>query len=279
MRREKAHWLLENYRTSVRRACRLVDLSTSMFYYARAERHDELLRMRMRELARTRVRYGFWRLYILLRREGFTDNHKRMYRVYCEEQLNLRTKRPHRSRSAANRLDRMEPGQLNQVWSMDFLLDGLFDGSRFRVLAVVDNWSKKCLCLLVGKSLKGADVRDALDRIALAEQAVPLRLQCDNGSEFISKEVDRWAYENQVTLDFSRPGKPTDNPYVESFNGKFRDECLSTNWFLSLTHAQELIDQWRWDYNHIRPHSSLGDLPPEMFINTQPLISENSILE
>jgi len=274
-----AVWLLDNYRTSVRRACRCVMLTTSMYYYRRADKADELLRMRMREIAATRVRYGFWRIYVLLRREGFADNHKRMYRVYIEEQLNLRTKRPRRNRSGAHRLERMNSGGPNQVWSMDFLSDALFDGSRFRILAVVDNWSKKCLCLRVGKSLKGSDVRDELEQIATVEQAVPKRLQSDNGSEFISKEVDRWAFENHVTMDFSRPGKPTDNPYVESFNGKFRDECLSANWFLSLGQAQQIVDRWKWEYNHERPHSSLDDLTPEEYITSQLQMAENSILD
>lgn len=253
-------WLLDNYRTSVRRACLCVMLTTSMVYYRRANKADELLRMRMREIAATRVRYGFWR-------------------VYIEEQLNLRTKRPRRNRSGAHRLERMNSGGPNQVWSMDFLSDALFDGSRFRILAVVDNWSKKCLCLRVGKSLKGSDVSDELEQIATVEQAVPKRLQSDNGSEFISKEVDRWAFENHVTMDFSRPGKPTDNPYVESFNGKFRDECLSANWFLSMGQAQQIVDRWKWEYNHERPHSSLDDLTPEEYITSQLQMADNSILD
>jgi putative transposase len=162
---------------------------------------------------------------------------------------------------------------------MDFLQDNLFNGARFRILAIVDNCRKKCLSLLAGKSLKGVDVRQELSNIALCENTLPKRIQCDNGSEFISKEVDRWAYENKVTLDFSRPGKPTDNPYVESFNGKFRDECLSVNWFLSLEDAQEKMEDWRWEYNHFRPHSSLNDLSPQEFVNLHPVKPENSTYE
>lgn len=271
-------YLQEQYRASVRRACKTVMLSKSMYYYRYKDRGDELLRMRIRELASSRVRFGFWRIYLVLRREGFRDNHKRMYRIYKEEGLNLRSKRPRRSRSAAHRLERLQTPMINQVWSMDFLQDSLFNGSRFRILAVVDNCSKKCLGLLAGKSLKGIDVRQELSNIALCENTLPTRIQCDNGSEFISKEVDRWAYENKVTLDFSRPGKPTDNPYVESFNGKFRDECLSVHWFLSLEDAQEKIDDWRWDYNHFRPHSSLNDLTPQQYINLHPPNTENSTL-
>ena len=227
----------------------------------------------------TRVRYGFNRIFVLLRREGFIDNHKRVYRVYKEEGLNLRSKRPRRSRSAAHRLDRLETQAINRIWSMDFVQDALFNGNRFRILAIVDNYSKKCLSLLTGQSLKGSDVQQELSNIVLCEGAIPERIQCDNGSEFISKEVDRWAYENKVTLDFSRPGKPTDNPYVESFNGKLRDECLSVNWFLSLKDASEKIENWRWEYNHFRPHSSLNDLSPQEFINLHKNEPENSILE
>lgn len=150
---------------------------------------------------------------------------------------------------------------------MDFVQDALFNGERFRVLTVVDNCSKICHGLLAGKSLRGIDVVAELSRICLTEGRFPERIQCDNGSEFISKEMDLWAYSNGVTLDFSRPGKPTDNPYVESFNGKFRDECLSVNWFLSLDDARQKIEDFRWEYNHFRPHSALNDLTPKEFVN------------
>lgn len=268
-KKEMSIWLKVNFQVSVSRACQCVLLARSMFYYKSNRRDDSLLRMRINEIAKTRIRYGFWRIFILLRREGFTDNHKRVYRIYREEGLNLRTKRPRRNRAGAHRFERIENSGLNKVWSMDFLQDALFNGSRFRILAVVDNFSKKCLGLVVGKSLKGVDVVNQLKEICLVENCKPERIQCDNGSEFISKEVDKWAYENGVILDFSRPGKPTDNPYVESFNGKFRDECLSTNWFLSLEDAREKIDYWKREYNFFRPHSSLNDLAPQEFINLQ----------
>ena len=180
--------------------------------------------------------------------------------------MSLRSKRPRRSRSAAHRLERLLTPDINKPWSMDFVQDALFNGSRFRILVVVDKYTKKCLSLLVGQSLKGVDVQEELGNIAFMEGTCPVRIQCDNGSEFISKEVDRWAYQNKVTLDYSRPGKPTGNPYIESFNGKFRDECLSVNWFLSLEDASDKIEQWRREYNHFRPHSSLDDYSPQEFI-------------
>jgi putative transposase len=270
-------WLKTNFQVSVSRACQCVLLARSMFYYKAERRDDSLLRMRINEIARTRIRYGFWRIFILLRREGFTDNHKRVYRIYREEGLNLRSKRPRRHRACAHRLERVENSSINKVWSMDFVQDALFNGSRFRILAVVDNFSKKCLGLVVGRSMKAVDVVAALSEICLVENIFPGYIQCDNGSEFISKELDKWAYEHKVTLDFSRPGKPTDNPYVESFNGKFRDECLSVNWFLDLEDAKEKIELWRWDYNLLRPHSSLNDLSPQEFINLQQNTSETLI--
>ena len=207
-----------------------------------------------------------WRLYTLLRREGWKGNHKRVHRIYKEEGLNLRSKRPRRSKSAAHRLERVASLQLYQCWSIDFVSDALFDGRKFRALTIVDNCSRECLAIEVGQSLKGTDVVRVLERLKRTRDLVAERIQADNGSEFISKELDRWAYENQVTMDFSRPGKPTDNPFIESFNGSFRDECLNAHWFLSLEDAAQKIEDWRTEYNHYRPHSSLDDRTPAEFI-------------
>lgn len=215
-----------------------------------------------------RVRYGFWRICILLKREGWKDNHKRIYRIYKEEGLNLRSKRPRRSKSGAHRLERLELTAIHQCWSMDFVADQLFDGRRFRALTLVDNFSRYCLAIRIGQSIKGMDVVRIMEEVKLACKATPRRIQVDNGSEFISKDFDRWAYENKVTLDYSRPGKPTDNPFIESFNGSFRDECLNTNWFLSFEDAKEKIEGWRKEYNQFRPHSSLdGKTPQEVFFD------------
>ncbi|MDO6811330.1 IS3 family transposase [Zobellia galactanivorans] len=256
------------YNISIQRCCKLVLLHKSVFYYkAKGRRSDKLLRMRMNEIAAVRVRYGFWRIHILLRREGFMDNHKRMYRVYCEEGLNLRSKRPKRNRSAAHRQpSEGNASSLNECWSMDFVCDQFYNGNRFRALTVVDNYSRKCLAIHAGKSLKGSDVVQVMEAITFGNEVLPKRVKVDNGSEFISKILDKWAYENNVELDFSRPGKPTDNPFIESFNGSFRDECLNANWFFSLEDAQEKFDIWREDYNGFRPHSSLGDMSPNEYI-------------
>ena len=159
-------------------------------------------------------------------------------------------------------MDRPDIVRVNQCWSMDFMTDQLFDGKRFRALTVVDNFSRKCHAIEVGQSLKGIDVVAVMNRLKAENGALPKRIQVDNGSEFISKEFDRWAFENQVTLDYSRPGRPTDNPFIESFNGSLRDECLNTNWFLSLDDAKDKIESFRRDYNEYRPHSSLLGLTP-----------------
>lgn len=220
-----------------------------------------MLRMRIKEIAHARVKYGYERIYILLRREGWHVNHKRVYRIYCEEGLHLRRKRPKRRVASAVRLERPDISNINQCWSMDFVADELFDGKRIRCLTVVDNFSRECLAIHVNKSIKADDVVGVIQRL----KAAPKRVQVDNGSEFISKALDKWAYDNHVTLDFSRPGKPTDNPFIESFNGSFREECLNCHWFMSLTDAQDKIEQWRQEYNFERPHTSLENLTPNEY--------------
>lgn len=237
----------------------------SGWYYKAHRRPDGPLRQRIKEIAAVRIRYGLWRIFILLRREGWKDGANRVYRIYKEEGLNLRSKRPRRNKAAAHRLERVENIYLHQCWSMDFVSDNLFNGQRFRCLTVVDNFSRFCQAIRVGKSLKGSDVVEVMESLKRENQLVPERIQVDNGSEFISKDLDKWAYENKVILDYSRPGKPTDNPFIESFNGSFRDECLNTHWFLSLEDAYEKISDWVAEYNHYRPHSSLkGKTPAEV---------------
>lgn len=172
-------------------------------------------------------------------------------------------KTPRRHVSAARRQQRPVLTHVDQCRSMDFVSDNLFNGRRFRALTVVDNFSRECLASHAGKSLKGEDVVRIMEALR-----VPVRIQTDNGSEFISKSLDKWVYEHGVTMDFSRPGKPTDNPFIESFNGSLRDECLNIHWFLSLEDAQEKPDNWRREYNHERTHSSLNDMTPAKFIRS-----------
>jgi putative transposase len=197
--------------------------------------------MRLKELAAARVRYGYRRLHILLRREGWQINAKRVYRLYCEENLGLRTRTPRRRVSCRTRVGRPEPEQINDCWAMDFMADELFDGRRIRVLTIVDHFSRESLALEVGQWFRGQDVARVLTRIG-SERGLPMTIRVDNGSEFTSKALDQWAYANGVALDFSRPGKPTDNALIESFNGRLRAECLNENWSLSLEDAEEKID-------------------------------------
>lgn len=189
---------MDEYRVSKTRACKVVQAHRSGMYYKAKYRADEFIRKRMREIAEVRVRYRFWRIFILLRREGFKDNHKRVYRLYKLEQLNLRSKRPRRSKAGAHRMDRIDIDRPNRCWSMDFVADQLFNNVRFRALTVIDNFTRKCLSIFVGQSIKGEQVVDVMESIKDQRQALPERIQVDNGSEFISKALDKWAYENKV---------------------------------------------------------------------------------
>ena len=220
--------------------------------------------MRICEIAATRVRYGYRRIHVLLCREGWEINHKRVYRLYKEEGLLLRSKRPKRIVSAVHREKTESATRPDEVWSMDFMSDALFDGRRLKLMTVVDNYTRESLAIEAGQGITGEHVTDVLAKIA-RDRSLPARIKCDNGPEFTSKALDKWAYEHHVELDFSRPGKPTDNGYIESFNGRFRDECLNVNWFLSLEDAQRKVEVWRRDYNESRPHSSLGNLTPKEF--------------
>jgi putative transposase len=224
---------------------------------------DEDLRKRMRELADARRRFGCRRLHVLLKREHVVINHKRTERIYKEENLSLRVRR--RKKTASHgRVVIKEAEGINEFWAMDFLHDSLFDGRRTRVLAIIDMFTRECLRLEVDTSIRGQRVVTALSKIA-STRGLPENIIVDNGPEFISNVLDAWAYERGVKLHFIRPGKPVDNAYMESFNGKFRDECLNQNWFMSLGHARQVIEEWRVDYNMVRPHSSLDDMTPIEF--------------
>ncbi|ELO7934183.1 IS3 family transposase [Salmonella enterica] len=251
-KRQAVTFLLEAYRISVRRGCGLLMQSRTVYHW-QSQRDDRAITLR---------------IHIQLRREGWPVNHKKTHRIYCPEGLNLRRKRPRRHVSAARRQQRPVLTHVDQCWSMDFVPDNLFNGRRFRALTVVDNFSRECLAIHAGKSLKGEDVARIMEALRVPDKRLPVRIQTDNGSEFISKSLDKWAYEHGVTMDFSRPGKPTDNPFIESFNGSLRDECLNIHWFLSLEDAQEKLGNWRREYNHERTHSSLNDMTPAEFIRS-----------
>ena len=232
--------LRNDYKVSERKACGVIIVARSTIHYEARKREDRAIRNRIKEIAEARVRYGFWRIHVLLRREGWQDNYKRTYRIYREEGLNLRSKRPRRNKAAAHRLERPGLDGLYQCCSMGFVADQLFDSRKIRVLALVDNFSRQCLAVHAGQSLKGTDVVNVLEDLKINQQIIPKRIQVDNGSEFISKDLDRWAYENHVTLDFPRPEKPTDNTCIKSFKGVL-EMSANVNWFLSLDDAYEKI--------------------------------------
>ncbi len=219
--------------------------------------------MRLRELAMARPRYGYRRLTILLRREGWQVNSKRVYRIYREEGLKVRIKRRKKLASYA-RVRPPAAGRVNERWSMDFVADSLSDGRRIRVLTVIDSFTRECLALKVAKSLPSPSVTETLNRV-IRHRGAPRTIQVDNGTEFTSNHFDAWAYLRGIDVDFIRPGKPVDNAHIESFNGRLRDECLNSKWFESLDDARKALQDWRRDYNEVRPHSSLGDMPPSAF--------------
>ena len=252
------------YEVSERRACRTLSYPRASHRYQSVRDDRAELRIQLRDLASGRPRYGYRRLHVLLRRKGYRVNAKLVYRLYCEEGLGIRGKRPRRRKSCQVRQTRPAVQRSNESWSMDFMADQLFNGQRFRLLTLVDNFSRESLAIRVGQRLTGDDVVRTLEDVA-RRRSRPQTIRVDNGPEFVSKSLDLWAYWNGVQLDFSRPGKPTDNAFIESFNGKFREECLNQHWFLSLDDAQEVINTWRDDYNHHRPHSALGQRTPEEF--------------
>jgi len=255
---------MHRFGASQRQALRTVQMSSSVYAYRSVARDSTALTLRIRDITTTRVHYGYRRVHVMLRREGFQDNHKRAYRLYREAGLSLRHKRPRRNKAARLRQPKQMVSAMNEIWSMDFVADALFDGRKLRALTVVDCYTRECLAIEVGQSLKGEDVASALNRIT-EHRGLPRTIKTDNGSEFISKVMDKWAYERGVELDFSRPGKPTDNARVESFNGRLREECLNAHWFLSLEDARTKIGAWRTFYNEARPHSALDWATPAEF--------------
>lgn len=269
-------YLLEQYRVSERHLCEVLRIYRNAYRYKSVKDEQAFLRMRIKDIANTRIRYGYRRIHVLLRREGWQVNHKRVYRLYREEGLSLRKKTKKRQKSM-NRAPLQEmPSKLNTCWAMDFVSDQMYNGRRFRMLALIDLYSRECLALHTDKSITGEAVSVVLDKVKQA-RGLPQRIKVDNGPEFISKALDAWAYFNHVQLDYSRLGTPTDNAYIESFNGSFRDECLNTNWFMSLEDAKDKIERWRMDYNELRPHSGLTYQTPADFARKQALLSASTL--
>jgi putative transposase len=262
-RRAAVRHLRERFAVSARRACRVVGAARSGVRYRPRGRDDAALRARLRELAAERRRFGYRRLHPLLRREGMTVNHERVERLYREEGLTVR-RRP-RKRVASGR--QAQPGSAaapNEQWSVDFLSDSLAWGRRIRLLAVLDTFTRESLAIEVDTSLPGARVVQVLDRL-VAARGTPREIVLDNGPELTSRVLDQWASDRGVRLRFIAPGKPVQNAFIESFNGRLRDECLNEHWFLGLGDARRTVGAWRQDYNGARPHSALAYRTPEEF--------------
>jgi putative transposase len=257
-----------HYGTSVQRACELGQFSRAGYYRKSQAKDQSGLRQRIRELAMARPRFGYLRLHILLRREGWQVNHKRIHRLYRLEGLQLRLRVRRRKHCALQRGTVPAATGPNERWSMDFVHDGMIDGRSFRVLTVVDQWSRESPLLEARFGFSGQAVAEALDR-RVAVYGAPRSITVDHGTEFTSKALEEWAWRRGVKLDFIRPGKPTDNGYIESFNGRFRDECLNMHQFHSLDDARAKCEAWRIDYNQYRPHSALGHLTPSEYAMTR----------
>jgi putative transposase len=237
----------------------------SAYRYQPKEDNDAVLRHRLRELAGQRKRFGSPRLHIMLKREKLVVNHKRTERIYREEGLALRRKK---RRKGAAGIRVMIPAAMraNEHWSMDFVSDSIVTGRRFRALTIVDNYTRECPAIEVDTSLGGARVVNVLERLSETRE-LPEVITIDNGPEFAGKALDEWAYRKRIKLNFITPGKPVENAYAESFNGRLRDECLNTNWFMNLKQARNIIEDWRRDYNEVRPHSSLKNMTPMEYAN------------
>ena len=242
---------------SIRRACRVLLVDTSTYHYRSRRTGQAGLETRIREICETRVRYGYRRVHVLLRREGWLINQKRTRRVYNELGLQLRHKTPKRRVKAKLREDRREAVAANDTWAMDFVHDQLATGRKIRVLTIVDTFSRYAPALDARFSYRGEDVVATLEQVC-RQVGYPKTIRVDQGSEFVSRDLDLWAYQHAVELDFSRPGKSTDNAFIEAFNGRFRAECLNAHWFLSLADAQEKMEAWRRHYNEDRPHGAIG---------------------
>jgi putative transposase len=274
LKRAVVRYFRVGFRVSERRACRLAGVGRSSFCYRSQASDQTALRLRLRDLAATRVRYGYRRLHVLLRREGCRVNHKRVYRLYREEGLGIRVKR-RKKLANAPRVVPPPPTRPPERWSLDFLSDSLADGRRFRVLTIVDNVSRVSPAIEVGVSLTGDRVVRLLEGLR-ATAGTPQRIAIDNGPECVSKALDAWAYQHGVQLEFSRPGKPTDNAFAESFNGHFRAECLDCHWFVSLEEACHTIEAWRIDDHAERPHRALGQETPTAWMGARERLWEAS---
>ena len=258
-RKPVARYLIDVFKVSERVACKLAGVSRTEFRYCQKDQSDDSVRLRLKELASQYPRYGYLMLHGLLKGEGLAVNRKYTYRLYTEEALQVRTKK--RKKLTRPRQPIEVPSALNQRWSMDFVSDQLSSGRPFRVLNMVYDFSSGMARQFVSVSISGRQVARFLSQLSEL-RGMPKKVICDNGTEFTSKAMFFWSKETGVELGFVQPGKPTQNAFVESLNGKFRNECLNQHWFRTLDEARYEIELWREHYNTVRPHSSLNYLPP-----------------
>jgi putative transposase len=262
-RREAVAHLRVAYEVSERRACSALGADRISIRYRSSRPDDAVVRARLRELAAIRRRFGYRRLHILLTREGIVMNHKKLRRLYHEERLQVR-RRGGRKRALGTRAPMALPQGPNQRWSLDFLSDAFSDGRRFRILAIVDDFTRECLALIPDTSLPGRRVARELDAL-IASRCRPAMCVSDNGTELTGMAILRWSQETRVEWHYIAPGKPQQNAFIESFNGRLRDELLNETLFASLAHVREALAIWKDDYNTVRPHSALGNLPPAVY--------------
>jgi len=276
-RQAVAH-LCQSFEVSQRRACQVIGADRTSMRYRSVRPDDAALRARLRELAAVRRRFGYRRLWLLLRREGVLVNRKKLRRLYGEERLQVR-RRGGRKRALGTRSPITMPQGPNQRWSLDFVSDTLADSRRFRMLAVVDDFTRECLTLVADTSLSGVRVGRELDAI-IARRGRPQTIVSDNGTEFTSMAILRWSQEAGIDWHYIAPGKPTQNAFIESFNGRLRDELLNETLFSSLDHAREALADWKDDYNTVRPHSAIGNVPPAIYAKlSDPVMQRGGSLE
>ncbi len=260
VKREAVVHLRNSFQVSERRACKVIGADRRMVRYQSRRPDDRDIRERLKVLSRERRRFGYRRLHILLEREGFHLNHKKLRRLYREEGLQVR-RRGGRKRAVGTRAPLAVPSAPNERWSLDFVSDSFEDGRRFRILCVVDDHTRECLALVADTSLSGVRLARELDML-IAERGKPKTMVSDNGTEMTSNAILRWCQDRLVNWHYIAPGKPMQNGFVESFNGRLRDECLNETLFSSLRHARIVLAAWRHDYNHVRPHSALDGKSP-----------------
>ena len=270
--------LCQHFEVSQRRACQVIEADRSSMRYRSVRPDDAALRVRLRELAAVRRRFGYRRLQLLLRREGVRVNHKKLRRLYREERLQVR-RRGGRKRALGTRAPLTVPQGPNQRWSLDFVSDTLTDSRRFRILTVVDDFTRECLTLVADTSLSGVRVGRELDAV-IARRGSPQTIVSDNGTEFTSMAILRWSQEAGIDWHYIAPGKPTQNAFIESFNGRLRDELLNETLFASLDHAREALSDWKDDYNTVRPHSAIANMPPAIYAKlSDPVMQRGGSLE